>query len=199
LCAAARMPAAKARWVQLGAADRQIARLSWLLSDFADSIGTERSGQLRDSVTARLALLLTLAEDALINASTDSPPPTRGGRRDGIAQGFRGLVELRFREHWTIGDYARALSTTTPTLTRSCRDVLGKSPNDVVLDRILLEAMRSLTYSAAPVSQIAHALGFSDTAYFARFFKARCGITATTFRTERGWLSGFGDEAGLGV
>ena len=193
LCAAARVPGAKARWVQAGTAAGQLARMSWLLADFADAVVAERSGHLADAVAARLALLLALAEEALALGAVAVAVPARGGRRETIAQRFRALVELHFRDDWAVSDYARALATTTPTLTRSCREVLGKAPNDAALDRLLLEAMRSLTYTAAPVSQIADDLGFSDTAYFARFFKSRSGMTATAFRAERAWLSGAGD------
>jgi AraC family transcriptional activator of pobA len=53
---------------------------------------------------------------------------------------------------------------------------------------VVLEAMRSLTYSTATVSQIADDLGFADAAYFARLFKARTGTTASEFRSEKAWL-----------
>ena len=88
-----------------------------------------------------------------------------------------------------MDSYARQLGATAVTLTRATRAVLGRAPGEVVLDRVLLEAMRSLTYSTAPVSQIASDLGCADNAYFARFFRTRSGMTASAFRHERGWFA----------
>jgi AraC family transcriptional activator of pobA len=42
-----------------------------------------------------------------------------------------------------------------------------------------------LIYSSAPVSLIAYELGFSDPAYFSRFFKRRIGTTPSVFREHR--------------
>jgi AraC family transcriptional regulator, transcriptional activator of pobA len=66
--------------------------------------------------------------------------------------------------------------------------VLGHAPGEVVQQRLLLEAMRLLTYTASSIGQIAATLGFADPAYFARFFKARTGHTASSFRESRAWV-----------
>ena len=57
-----------------------------------------------------------------------------------------------------------------------------------MLDRLLREAMRALTFTAAGVAQVADDLGFADPAYFSRFFKARAGVEPSRFRRERGWF-----------
>ena len=60
--------------------------------------------------------------------------------------------------------------------------MLNKAPGDIILDRLLLEAMRYLRHTAASAKQISDQLGFADPAYFARFFKARSGMTTREFR-----------------
>ncbi|MDR3400999.1 MAG: helix-turn-helix domain-containing protein, partial [Chthoniobacter sp.] len=62
------------------------------------------------------------------------------------------------------------------------------APGEVVRDRLLLEAMRSLTYTSAGIGQIAEHLGFADPAYFSRFFKQRVGMTASAFRRDKAWF-----------
>jgi AraC family transcriptional activator of pobA len=98
---------------------------------------------------------------------------------------FRGLVEERFTEHWTVPRYAAALNLTESRLNRLCQAAAGRSAFDVVQERLLLEARRKLHYIAAPVSQLAYELGFADPAYFCRFFKKRTGLSPSDFRRRR--------------
>ena len=185
LCPGSGQSGGSPRWLCLDGDDRT--RLGWLLADLAAALTRDRAGMLRDAVAARLTLLLALVEEQL--QSLANSPTARGAPRERLVERFRGLVELHFRDGWTVDSYARQLGATAVTLTRATRAVLGRAPGEVVLDRVLLEAMRSLTYSTAPVSQIASDLGFADNAYFARFFRTRSGMTASAFRHERGWFA----------
>lgn len=142
---------------------------------------------LPDSATlAALALVLALAEEAAALAAAASAPVDR---RIVLVRRFTALVEVRYRQHWPVARYAAELGTTPQTLTRACRRVTGKSPGDIALDRLLREAMRALTFTAAGVAQVADDLGFTDPAYFSRFFKARAGVEPSRFRRERGWFT----------
>ena len=95
------------------------------------------------------------------------------------------LIEKHYREHQPCQFYADTLCTTPIGLNRACKAVSGKSAGDLIQDRLALEAQRMLIYSSAPVSLIAYELGFSDPAYFSRFFKRRVGITPSVFREHR--------------
>jgi len=183
LCAKTSQPSRKPRWVQVG---EETFRLTWLFADLAEVLAQDRAGQLGDAVVARLALILTLSEDLFERGESLLLKPVRP--RDRLAEQFRELAEQNFRQRRSLAAYARDLGTTPSTLARACQTVLGKSPGDWLLDRVVLEAMRSLTYSTATVGQIADDLGFSDPAYFARLFKTRTGMTASQFRSERRWL-----------
>lgn len=174
------------RWLQLPVGDRQARRLGWLLADLAEALAGDRSGSLPNPVAAQLALVLSIAGALL---AEDQEEVHTAAHRADLVRRFRQLAEQHFREGWSVARYAAALGATVPTLTRHCRAISGKAPGELVLDRVLLEAMRALTYTRASVSQIADDLGFADPAYFARFFKARAGMTASAFRRERAWLS----------
>ncbi|MNF13714.1 Transcriptional activator NphR [compost metagenome] len=52
--------------------------------------------------------------------------------------------------------------------------------------RLLLEANRNLIYTSLTVNQISELLGFSEPAYFTRFFKRLTGITPGAFRRSNG-------------
>jgi len=176
----------QSRWTQLAPSGGLAARLGWLLADLAEDLATPRPGPLDDSLAARLALLLAWSAEAL----AEGPAPRPASPRATLVARFRALVDLHFRDRWPIPRYAHELGTTPVTLTRCCREELGRAPGDVVLDRVLLEALRLLTYTSASASQIAGELGFAEPGYFARFFRARTGMTATAFRRSRGWLEG---------
>jgi len=111
----------------------------------------------------------------------------RGGRRrqvlrDTLVQRFRGLVERHFREHRPLGFYAGALGVTADHLSRVCRGVGRTSALDVVHERVALEARRMLAHTDATVADVAVQLGFSDAAYFSRFFKAVAGTSPSGYR-----------------
>ncbi len=73
----------------------------------------------------------------------------------------------------------------TPTqLNRVWREVLGKSAFGAINARLLLEAERDLVYTFIGVKEIALSFGFSDAAYFSRFFSKQKRCTPTQFREQ---------------
>jgi len=105
-----------------------------------------------------------------------------GDARTILVRRFVERVESHFRTHEPLEAYARALGVTGPHLTRVCRELLGHSAMRVIQGRLMIEARRDLVYTRAPVSQIAFRLGFSDPAYFSRFFAARAGMSPSAYR-----------------
>jgi AraC family 4-hydroxyphenylacetate 3-monooxygenase operon regulatory protein len=53
---------------------------------------------------------------------------------------------------------------------------------EVVHERLLQEARRLLRFSTVQVGEISYQLGFTDPAYFSRFFTKRTGIPPSQFR-----------------
>jgi AraC family transcriptional activator of pobA len=108
---------------------------------------------------------------------------------DGVAiadlfQRFEALLEQHFLEHWTVSDYAKALSITPTHLSRLARSATGHAASHLILDRVIREARRNLVYTNLPVSTIAYALGFSDPAYFSRLFSGATGLSPRAFRDK---------------
>lgn len=95
------------------------------------------------------------------------------------------LIEKYYRKHKPCQFYADKLCSTPTGLSRACKAISGKSVGDLIQDRLTLEAQRMLIYSSASVSLIAYELGFSDPAYFSRFFKRRVGAAPSAFRELR--------------
>lgn len=95
---------------------------------------------------------------------------------------FLELVEEQYKERPSIADVARALQLSTKRLYATTAAARGLSPGKVIDHRLILEAKRRLVHSSEPVSSIAFSLGFTDPAYFARFFRKHTGQSPRSFR-----------------
>lgn len=95
---------------------------------------------------------------------------------------YRRLVEERFRQQPRIGALAAELALGEGRLNAVCRRVAGRSAQEVLHARVLLEAKRSLVYTSMTVAEVAYSLGFTDPAYFSRFFARRAGVSPAAYR-----------------
>lgn len=100
---------------------------------------------------------------------------------------FMKLVEQHYREHWPVGKYAAALSITSAQLNNVTRCVLKQSALEHLHQRLLLEAKRNLVYTMMTVAQISDLLGFTEVAYFSRFFRRFEGVSPREFRQRSGY------------
>ncbi len=99
-----------------------------------------------------------------------------------IAQRFRQLVEMHYRENLSVQGFSGMLGVTRAHLHSACTRALGRSPQRVVHDRLIVEARLRLRQSSQPVEHIAYSLGFRDAAYFNRFFRRLTGMTPGAYR-----------------
>jgi AraC family transcriptional regulator, transcriptional activator of pobA len=111
-----------------------------------------------------------------------SPEAGLRGTGHHVLQQFRQLVELRYREHWSIKRYADTLGVTEDRLHAVCVRNGGHPPRSLVYDRMVQDACMRLQQMDVPVEQIAFSLGFKDPGYFNRFFKKHVGIPPGTYR-----------------
>lgn len=102
-----------------------------------------------------------------------------------IVTAFRERIERDFRKGLPMGQFARGLAVTEARLNTACRRVAGRSASRLVHDRIMLEAKRSLLYTGMTVAEVSNAVGFTDPAYFSRFFARFAGEPPGRFRTSR--------------
>lgn len=132
---------------------------------------------------ALLAQVFRIANSIQSQTDGESTAPSHNSM---VVDRFRGMVDERFRQRLPMEDYAAALGITVGHLSRLCRECLGMSSLDVINARIVHEAERELVYSTLSIKQVAAVLGFSDDAYFGRFFKKHTGQKPTEFR-EAAW------------
>lgn len=149
-----------------------------LLAALAEQAEPRAAAPLLASALLRIVLVLLLR----VSGGTQTPLPA-SGERLALLQRFRQLVEMNFRSHWTIADYADALSISTDRLHAICRAGIGKSPKALVSERLAHEAATRLERSSLTIEQLGHLLGFGDPAHFSNFFRKMRGMPPGRFRT----------------
>ncbi len=97
---------------------------------------------------------------------------------------FSQLVEQHFREQLTLAAYSARVGITAAYLNDICHKAAGRTALAVVHDRVLLEAKRNLLFTTLDVNQISDFLGFSEPAYFSRFFRRMTGVAPKQFRKQ---------------
>ena len=98
------------------------------------------------------------------------------------AQRFRQLVELHYRDNLGVDDFSRMLGVTRAHLHDACVRALGRAPQQLVHERLNVEARMRLRETTQTIEQIAYSLGFRDPAYFNRFFSRRSGMSPGAYR-----------------
>ena len=106
----------------------------------------------------------------------------RAQRHQALFTRFQLLVEAHFLEHWSLEQYSSRLGLTVPRLNRLVKGMTGSTALELVHERLTREACRRLAYVSAPVARLAEELGFSDPAYFTRFFRRRTGVNPHRWR-----------------
>lgn len=99
-----------------------------------------------------------------------------------IFRDFSRYLEIHFREKHNVSDYAELLHIAPKTLTHKFKNLHLESPNQFIINRILLEAKRLLFYTDKSIKEIAYDLGYEDPAYFNRLFTNKTGSTPANFK-----------------
>jgi AraC family 4-hydroxyphenylacetate 3-monooxygenase operon regulatory protein len=98
---------------------------------------------------------------------------------------FSDLIEEYYQEQWHLPQYTQAMGISESRLNHICQRISNRSPKKLIHDRLVQESKRLLTFSNLSASEICYQLGFSDPAYFSRFFKKHTGTTSAQYRKKQ--------------
>ncbi len=132
------------------------------------------------ALMAQLALILVWLGRRLAHPAGDAHPDRARVRMER----FHDLLEAHYTEWQPVGFYAGRLGVSAAQLNNTCRQQAGHSAQQLIHERVLIEARRLLAYSGLPVTAIAYSLGFRDPAYFTRFFTRLAGTAPSSFRRQ---------------
>lgn len=137
----------------------------------------EQQGRESGFVLSLLASFLHLLSRSATNLTVDDFGDKRVSR-------VVSLIETHFRNHHDTGFYAEKLALSNKRLNEITRMQLSQTVTQLVHGRLILQAKRELTFTDQSVKSIGMNLGFSDIAYFCRFFKKVTGLSPVQYRNS---------------
>jgi AraC family transcriptional activator of pobA len=142
-----------------------------------------------------MTLVSSLLIDVLINLAREGSPGAHelnwAEGRDAVRmQELGDLIDTHLMEHRPLAFYAERLGISPTHLNRLCRLHFGESVQALVDRKLVSAARRELVFSPFPAKAVAFSLGFSDPAYFSRFFRKKTGMTPGRFRIAQRGRSG---------
>jgi len=103
------------------------------------------------------------------------------GRVDTLLK-FKALIEKNYKKQEPVTYYANQLHVSSKVLAKTTQETVGRTPKQMLDDRIILEAKRLLVNSADAGKNIAFELGFKEPTNFNKYFRRHEGITPADFR-----------------
>ena len=97
---------------------------------------------------------------------------------------FKDLLETGYKNQKQVNYYAKEIIITEKRLNQATTKVLGKTPKEIINDRIMLEAKRILAHTTESVKEIGYDLGFDEPTNFIKYFKKHSKFTPTEFREQ---------------
>ncbi|GAC1420565.1 MAG: helix-turn-helix domain-containing protein [Flavisolibacter sp.] len=97
---------------------------------------------------------------------------------------FSQLIEWNYTRHHSVADYAKLLHISPKALNKRITKMSNTSPNDIIKNRILLEAKRLLVHTGLTSKEIGYKLGYEDSSYFIRFFTKQAASSPQNFRIK---------------
>jgi len=97
---------------------------------------------------------------------------------------FKALLNKYFKQYRLVSSYATKLQVTEKRLNAATTKILGKSPKEIINDRVLLEAKRLLIHTTESIKKIGYDLGFDETTNFIKYFRKHTQHTPLEFREQ---------------
>jgi AraC family transcriptional regulator, transcriptional activator of pobA len=141
-------------------------------------------------LTNQLMILLYKTKELLVSHQAQIKSPNRANE---IVNRFKILLNDSFRDLTTgktekvpsIKELAAAMNVHPNYLSTVIKEESGKSASDWIQDRTFAEAQALLNNDTKTISEIAYALGFTDSTHFAKFFKKKANLTPLEYRKNQ--------------
>ena len=115
-------------------------------------------------------------------ADAERPSSTDARRDARLFLEFKALLDREFAAAHSVEPYATALGVRPWRLSGVCHAMTGRTAKQLIMERVVLEAKRSLAYSDLSIAEVGARVGFADALYFSRAFKMRVGLSPSAFR-----------------
>lgn len=153
-------------------------KFNTLYEVFEDEFATSDKiqGDMLQMLLKRLIIICTrLAKEQLIVKKLDN-------EQIDVVRKFNVLVDTHYKTKRKVSDYADLLFKSPKTLSNLFALYNQKSPQQIILERLALEAKRLIRFTNKQNQEIAYELGFNDPAHFSRFFKKMTDYSPSQYR-----------------
>lgn len=101
-----------------------------------------------------------------------------------IVRDFHILVDRNYKIEHKVQFYADQLNITPNYLSEVLKSNIGRSPKEIIQQKIFVEAKNLAHNSDLSLKQVADELGFEDSSHFSKFFKALAGVNFTEVKEK---------------
>lgn len=137
----------------------------------------ERPDGYREAVLAHLVLLLV----GVSRLAADIVDDLRANAEPMLAEVFA-VIEERYPRPLSLRDVARAVSISPGHLTSTVRRRTGRTVQEWITERRMVQARRLLAGTALPVGEVGRLVGYPDPGYFGRVFGRANGTSPVRWR-----------------
>lgn len=163
----------------------QVKKQSKLFADLLQQMTDELQG-IKDNSQA--GILQNLLHNFLLQAERERRKQNfteiRKGADLDYLMLFKDLLDADYKRQKQVNYYAKEIIITEKRLNQATTKVLGKTPKEIIDDRIMLEAKRILAHTTESVKEIGYDLGFDEPTNFIKYFKKHSTFTPTEFRAQ---------------
>jgi AraC-like DNA-binding protein len=138
---------------------------------------TRRRDGYREAALAHLVLLLV----GVSRLAADVVGDLRENREPLLAEVFD-VIERRYPQPLSLRDVAAAVNISPGHLTSTVRKQTGRTVQQWITERRMVQARRLLAGTDLPVNEVARRVGFPDAGYFARTFGKVNGMSPARWR-----------------
>lgn len=164
--------------------EAQEKKFETLYEIFQDEFSTpdKIQGDMLQMLLKRLIIICTrLAKEQLILKDLNND-------QIDVIRKFNVLVDTHYKTKRKVAEYADLLFKSPKTLSNLFAKYNQKSPQQIILERIALEAKRLMQFTDKQNQEIAFELGFNDSAHFSSFFKKMTTVSPTQYRENKSIL-----------
>jgi len=134
-----------------------------------------------DGIPDRLGRLILILSCLAQQIALPEGSVEKGGAHPAVKRSMA-LIHENLAESWSASTLAQRLNLDASYLGRLFQSALGVSTGQYIAQTRAKRAASLLLRTAMPIAEIAADVGWPDTNYFARCFRAHFGITASHYR-----------------
>lgn len=136
--------------------------------------------QHKDDIVKGLLQISTALFASEVSAADSKSRPA--DRAEELYFAFLNDLQTYCSSHKEVSFYARKLCVCTKYFSRQIKAASGKTPAQLIKERVIIEAKALLNSGNDSIKRISEILNFPNSAYFCRYFRQETGMTPSEFR-----------------